>query len=181
MANILVFLYVVIEGKFSSYGLYEFYSTLSFEGYALLWLIGMGEFLVFIGIHDHVLTRIPKPLRSINPKMAWLMLVPLFNMVWTLYMIEYTTRSLKGYYAYEEQEAGAKPVGHQTPLWTGRTQGLIWAVSGVALSLTTCLIGPFFYFNPYIWVFLSFGCFALLVVYLARILKLASRVDPYAC
>jgi hypothetical protein len=102
------------------------FSMLICYGPILLVIIGI-QILIIVIIRNS-LDAIPQQFREIEPNMAWLMLVPLLNIVWPFFLFPKTARSFQNYFRATGQPHD--DCGEQT--------GMYYAICTVG-SMVPCL------------------------------------------
>ncbi|MBI5393896.1 MAG: hypothetical protein HZA91_01225 [Verrucomicrobia bacterium] len=103
--------------------------------------------------------RIPAQFRKQEPGMVWLLLIPLFNIVWVFFVFPRLSDSLKAYF----DSVGKTGVGD-----CGRQIGFIYAICAVCgmIPFVNCLAGP--------------AALVLLIIYLVKITGLKGQLPPAA-
>jgi len=118
-------------------------------------LISLGIAIVICALLYSAQTRIPEEHRKIPAGHVWLLLIPLFNLVWNFFVFPRVADSYKSYFNAQ----GRTEVGD-----CGRTVGLWYAICG-AVSIVPCInyiAGP--------------AALVLLIIYLVKIWSLRGQV-----
>ena len=79
------------------------------------------------------LDRVPAQHRKMEPWQAWLMLIPIFNIVWAFFLFPKMAKSYQGYFA-EQGRTDVGDCGEKIGLWCA----ICWAV-GFFGSVVPCL------------------------------------------
>jgi hypothetical protein len=107
--------------------------------------------------------RIPAQHRQMEPWQVWLLLIPLFNLVWVFFVFPKLAKSYQSYFA----EQGRTDVGD-----CGEKIGLVYAIClvvGVVLGWIPC-VG---------WI-INIGTFVLLILFLVKALTLKGQIPAGA-
>ena len=62
-------------------------------------VVGLAISVVIILLITSVLNVVPQQYREIEPAMVWLLLIPLFNLIWNFFVFPKVSRSLQKYFA----------------------------------------------------------------------------------
>jgi hypothetical protein len=111
------------------------------------------------------LKAIPPEHREMEPAMVWLILIPLFNVVWNFFVLPKTSRSFQRYFAAK----GRTEFGD-----CGEKIGLWCAICGAA-SLALQLV---FRLNFVVGPVVGLATLALLIIYLVKVMGLKQFVTP---
>nr|WP_320131541.1 hypothetical protein [uncultured Holophaga sp.] len=90
---------------------------------ALIGLIALAITICIILFIGSCLKRVPPPYRKMEPAMVWLLIIPVFNLVWNFFVFKAVSESFQGYFESE-----------------GRTdQGDCGKNLGLAYSIVSCV------------------------------------------
>ena len=98
-------------------------------------LIGYAIAIVIILLLSGCMKRVPPQYRKMEPGMVWLLLIPLFNLVWNFFVYKALSESYQGYF----QAQGRAAVGD-----CGKNLGLAYCICccGCIIPLVSFLAGP---------------------------------------
>lgn len=172
---------------------YRFPTGVMAEDYfPLLVVLGIGcvfflmqfAFKIFVcWLLSDALKRLPAEYRKQQPKMVWLLLIPLFDVVWNYFVYPKISESFQAYFAVQNTVPIINPglLGYQNSL-AYRDTG-----NGLAMAYCICytLIGfPCLAIFPLLGGCMYFGlglaCFILLIIYLVKLSALKSQIPPVA-
>lgn len=98
----------------------------------LLLFIGIA-FIIWVGIQVllvwfmfDALRKIPQPYQQMSPGLVWLMLIPLFNLVWAFFVVLKISGSFQNYFLQ---------TGRPQPGDYGRSIGLAYAICAVCVII----------------------------------------------
>lgn len=120
-------------------------------------LVGLAISAVICWLVFDCYKRIPAQFRKQEPALVWLLMIPLFNIVWNFFVLPRLAESLKAYF----DSVGKTDVGD-----CGRQIGLICAIccACAIIPLVNCLAGP--------------AALVLLIIYLVKITGLKGQLPP---
>jgi hypothetical protein len=89
--------------------------------------------ILFLLTLQRTLTKIHPNNREIEPGLVWLLLIPVFNWFWAVYVVLMLAKSLRNEFEYREMGTGTESFG--------RTIGLVWTVGNLATIPVGCGMG----------------------------------------
>lgn len=119
-------------------------------------LVGLAIMVVVIILLIKPLQKIPQHHRKIEPGMVWLLLIPLFNLVWNFFVYPRISQSFQSYFA-EKGRTDVGDCGHAI---------------GLALAICAALT-----WIPYAGCVVTVAVLVLLILYLVKIHGLANMID----
>lgn len=133
--------------------------AVGFAGIMIGLLIGIAISVVICLLLYNAQKAVPQQHRKLEPGLIWLLLIPLFNLVWNFFVFLRISESYKSYF----QSIGREDVGD-----AGRGIGLAYAICA-ACTLIPCL-----------GLFAAVGALVLLIVYLVKIYGLKPQISASA-
>lgn len=136
----------------------------------LLIALGIQAFICYL-LSD-ALKRLPPEFRKQQPNMVWLLMIPLFSLVWNFFVYPKISES---YQAYFSAKAGNIPNGspnlnyQNTLLQQDTGQGI-----GLAYCICCCCS-----IIPYLGACIGLAALVLLIIYLVKLSGLKARVTPF--
>ena len=121
--------------------------------------ISLAILIVICALLHSALARVPPEHRAMEPGLVWLLLIPLFSIIWNFFVFLRIPESYKSYFTAQ----GRTDVGD-----CGRGVGMWYAICG-ALSFVPCLsylAGP--------------AALVLLIIFLVTVLGLKGQISPAA-
>ena len=122
-------------------------------------IIGLAIQAAICYLLSNALKAIPAEHRKQEPNMVWLLMIPLFNLVWNFFVVPKISDSFKSYF----DSVGATDVGD-----CGRQIGLIYCILAAL-----CVI-------PYVNTLTGLGALVLLILYLVKVNELKKKIAPPA-
>jgi hypothetical protein len=114
----------------------------------LVLVILLLPYCLFIGSIQLTLAAVPEDKREMSPGLAWLLLIPLFNIIWIFIVVSKLTQSFRA----------LKAAGQlRTPTDASNGVGLAYAI----LSVLTVLVG----WVPFIGWIIALAAFVLWIIY----------------
>jgi len=86
---------------------------------AVVALIGLAVAVLIILFLGSCLRRVPPPYRKMEPGMVWLLIIPVFNLIWNFFVYKAISESYQGYF----QSQGRSDQGD-----CGKNLGLAYAI-----------------------------------------------------
>ena len=126
---------------------------------AITLAISLAILIVICALLHSALARVPPEHRTMSPGLVWLLLIPLFGIVWNFFVFLRIPESYKSYFTAQ----GRTDVGD-----CARGVGMWYAICG-ALSFVPCLsylAGP--------------AALVLLIIFLVKVLGLKGQISPAA-
>lgn len=128
--------------------------------FALLFLavcvvIGLAIAVTICLLLQSALKRVPAEHQKMSPGLVWLLLIPLFNMVWLFFVVINTSGSFKSYFDAQERS----DVGD-----CGKGIGLAWAICAVASII------------PMIGILIGLASLVLMIIYLVKATSLKNQI-----
>lgn len=120
-------------------------------------VIGLAIAIFILYLLYSVLARVPEPYRKMAPGMVFLLLIPLFNIVWIFFTVLNVSGSLKNYF----DSVGRTDVGD-----CGKAIGLGWAICVVAgiIPIVNFIASP--------------AALILMIIYLVKVNGLKNQIQP---
>lgn len=103
--------------------------------------------------------RIPAQHRQMEPWQVWLLLIPLFNIVWVFFVFPKLGKSYQGYFA-EQGRTDVGDCGEKIGLWYA-----ICVAANIVLSWVPCLGG-----------IIALASLVLLIMFLVKVLTLKGQI-----
>lgn len=104
------------------------------------------------------LSTVPQQYRKISPGMVWLLMIPLFNLIWGFFVYPQVSQSLKRY-------AGAK--GNQRLAATDCGEVFGWILAALVVASCIPAVGPL----------AALGSLVILIIYLIKINQVANELS----
>ena len=118
-------------------------------------LVGLAIAIVIIVLISGALKTVPQEYREMEPALVWLLLIPLFNLIWNFFVFPKVAKSFQNYFeAQERTEFGD----------CGQNIGLWYAICAVCSVV------------PYIGCVASVAALVLLIMYLVKVVGLKKFV-----
>jgi hypothetical protein len=124
-------------------------------------LVGIAIWILVLYLVFSCFQRIPARHRQMEPWQVWLLLIPLFNLVWIFFVFPKLAKSYQSYFA----EQGRTDVGD-----CGEKIGLWYAICAVASVPTSCI--------PVLNFLVSIAALVLLIMFLVKALTLKGQIPP---
>ena len=121
-------------------------------------LVGLAILVVICALFYSALSRVPAEHRKMAPGLVWLLMIPVFNLVWNFFVVMRISESYQSYF-----RAQGKDVGD-----AGWGIGLAYAICAV-VSLVPCL-----------GVLAALASLVLLILYLVKVMGLRGEIEVNA-
>ena len=102
--------------------------------------------------------KVPPEFQVMKPGMVWLLMVPLFSLVWTFFVAIQIPDSFKAYF---------DAIGDQSEGDAGKSIGLAWAIC-TALAII-----------PYLGACIAIGALVCMIIFIVKISNMAKRIPEY--
>jgi cobalamin synthase len=116
--------------------------------------IGLIVSLIVCLLLYQALSRLPERYRQMQPGLVWLLMIPVFNLVWNFFVFLWTSQSYKAYFEDQRQNVGD----------AGWTLGLVYSILVVVTPI------------PCLGAVAGIAALVLLIIYLVKINDLKNRI-----
>jgi hypothetical protein len=129
-------------------------------GIAVLWLffvaVGLAVMIFFILTLQKALNRCSPENRAMQPGMTWLLLIPLFNIVWIFFVVINMAKSLGAEFTKRGIAADHEP---------GKTLGLAYAILAICSAI------------PFVGFLAGIGCLVCFIMYWVKISGYSKQLE----
>lgn len=123
--------------------------------FAIFALIGIGIGILILIVLYNALNRLPEQFRQMPPGHVFLLLIPLFNMVWLFFVVMKISNSYRSFYEHYGVDRGDCSYGI----------GLAWAICSVSGII------------PYLGFLASLASLVLMIIYLIQVTGYKNEVE----
>jgi hypothetical protein len=135
-------------------------SWAAIAGIAVLWMlcvvIGLAITIFFILTLQKALNRCSLENRAMQPGMTWLLLIPLFNIVWIFFVVLNMAKSLGAEFVKRGIPADPEP---------GKTLGLAYAILAICSAI------------PFVGFLAGIGCLVCFIMYWVKIAGYSKQLE----
>lgn len=134
-------------------------------------LIGLGIQAFICYLLSDALKRLPPEFRKQEPNMVWLLMIPLFSLVWNFFVYPKISESYQAYFAAQNGNIpnGNPNLNYQNTMIqqdTGQGIGLAYCIC--------CCCGII----PYLGACIGLAALVLLIIYLVKLSGLKAQIPP---
>ncbi len=122
---------------------------------AVIAIVSIGVGILVLMVLYNALNRLPEQFRQMPPGQVFLMLIPLFNMVWLFFVVMKTSNSYRAFYEHYGVDRGDCSYGI----------GLAWAICSASGIV------------PYLGFLGSLGALVLMIIYLIQVTGYKNEVE----